>query len=1315
MGKGTIGGKIVLEGEKQYKQALKEIKTAQTELKSELKLCSTEFKNNEKSIEALKQKHSIMAKQVEQSSKKVDTYQKMLVASQNAQEQAAEKVDKLKKSLEEETKKLEALSKAEDTTNEALEEQKAKLDGIKDALESANRNYTAANEKTTRYQTALNHANVELMEMKESLRENDRALEEANNQLEPLNDELNEYGKNVNQASDGTQVFGDVLKANLTSEVIVQSVRALTDAVKDAATACIETGMQFEASLSNVKALSGASEEEMSLLAEKAKEMGANTMFSASQAADAFGYMALAGWDTKQMLEGIEPVLNLAAAANMDLAEASDIVTDYLTAFNLEAKDAGKFTDQLAYAMANSNTDVTMLGEAYKNCAATAASLNYSVEETTAVLMTMANAGIKGGEAGTALSAIMTRLATNTSECADNLGAYGVRIYDANGKMNSLSSILQGVSDVWGTLSDQEQAALAKSIAGTNHYAKLQTIMSGLSEAAEESGMSFQSYAEALNSCDGNAKAMADTMQDNLKGKLTILESSLDALKQSAYETFDESLKLGVDGATNAVSRLNTEVKSGSLHVSLNKLGKELSEMAISGAELGEKVLPKIVDGATWLLDNASIIAAGLGGIVTAQVAMNKVIPVIQAASSAWIAYKTANEGATISQWALNAAMNANPVGIIITALAGLTAATIAYTVSLENEKTEAEIAFETLKSGYDSVVASSKELAESSKDFTENTQGEYQYVQSLVAELEDLNSKETLSATEKKRVSDITKELNARYSELNLQIDKQTGKIASNQENWKNLINTQLKQAQLSKVQEELLNIYEQQAENEYNLWDIEQKLAANDEERIRINERLIELQNRGVDATMAEMDEMQKLYDEGERLEEQDRILADEKQKLTASNEELNESTQELNQFMEDSLSVTIDAAGNIQTLGESAGNASAGFSQLNAEVSEAMQEMAGNVLESVQSQMNVFEAFGSSVEISKEELIANLDSQIEGIEKWADNLQILASRGIDEGLLQKLSELGPEGSAYVQAFVEMTDEELADYGEKFSQAAVVPEEVTSQIMASYEELGRSNAEAYKKAQIEHITGVALEEMVQAGYEVGTQTDVAVSEGIRESDATKKAMESMVDEAIESANKQKANQAKDIGKGMVEDIGSGISGSTSAVDAAIRVADDTLNTLSGRMTGDNAVKIGQNMTEGIATGIEKGTQALINAANRLAESVVSVMNSKTQAGMQQSYNSASASSQSYSTSRSVINSISSDKRSVNSVSTESNSQYERSMQSIATEIKSLKSELSKTDRVEVTVGLEPNSQQLFDEMRYQSKIYKESTGQSL
>ena len=215
---------------------------------------------------------------------------------------------------------------------------------------------------------------------------------------------------------------------------------------------------------------------------------GATTKFTAGESADALSYMALAGWNTQSMLEGISPVLNLAAAANMDLAQASDIVTDYLTAFGLKASDTTHFVDVMAYAMANSNTNVIQLGEAYKACAATATSLGYSVEETTAVLATMANAGVKGGEAGTALNAIFTRLATNTKECGDTLAEYGVQIYDAHGNMQSLSSILTGMAGIWDTLTDQEQANLAKVIAGTNQYSKLQTIMAGCSEAAAEGG-----------------------------------------------------------------------------------------------------------------------------------------------------------------------------------------------------------------------------------------------------------------------------------------------------------------------------------------------------------------------------------------------------------------------------------------------------------------------------------------------------------------------------------------------------------------------------------------------------------------------------------------------------------------------------------------------------------------------------------------------------------------------------------------------------------------------------------------------------------
>ena len=353
-------------------------------------------------------------------------------------------------------------------------------------------------------------------------------------EVDKLKDQQVDLKKTMDEAGEGAKGFGeksvqalDAVESVLATAGIAKALGEIKDAYMD----CINTAGDFEASMSNVEALSGASGDELEALSDKAKEMGASTKFTAGESADALSYMALAGWNTQSMLEGISPVLNLAAAANMDLAQASDIVTDYLTAFGLKASDTTHFVDVMAYAMAHSNTDVIQLGEAYKACASTATSLGYSVEETTAVLATMANAGVKGGEAGTALNAIFTRLATNTKKCGDELANYGVNIYDAQGNMQSLSSILTGIAGVWGDLTDQEQANLAKTIAGTNQYSKLQTIMAGCSEAAAEGGQSFSDYTEALNNCAGSADKMAGTMLDNMNGRLVLMQSAADGLK----------------------------------------------------------------------------------------------------------------------------------------------------------------------------------------------------------------------------------------------------------------------------------------------------------------------------------------------------------------------------------------------------------------------------------------------------------------------------------------------------------------------------------------------------------------------------------------------------------------------------------------------------------------------------------------------------------------------------------------------------------------------------------------------------------------
>jgi len=314
----------------------------------------------------------------------------------------------------------------------------------------------------------------------------------------------------------------------------------VTTAIVALGTAAVTTTADFETAMSKVKSLISSSstdlEGDMERLEEAAREAGETTKFSATEAAEAMSYMGLAGWSADEMIDGLDGVLNLAAASEMDLATASDIVTDYLSAFGLTAADSGTLVDKMAYAMSNSNTSTEQLGEAYKNCAATATQLGYGLDETTAALMVMADAGIKGGEAGTALSSIMTRLGNNTSGCTDMLESYGIEVYDAQGNVNSLSNILSGMQGIWADLTDEEKANLAYVVAGKTAQSELMTVLG-------ESTGSFQAYQEGLANCTGTAENMAEIMQDNLSGQLTILKSQLQELAISFGEILMPTIK----------------------------------------------------------------------------------------------------------------------------------------------------------------------------------------------------------------------------------------------------------------------------------------------------------------------------------------------------------------------------------------------------------------------------------------------------------------------------------------------------------------------------------------------------------------------------------------------------------------------------------------------------------------------------------------------------------------------------------------------------------------------------------------------------
>lgn len=313
----------------------------------------------------------------------------------------------------------------------------------------------------------------------------------------------------------------------------------------------IDTYKDFEAAMSQVKAVSGATGSEFDKLTAKAKEMGATT-FTATQSAEAFNYMAMAGWDSQQMLDGIEGILNLAAASGEDLGTTSDIVTDALTAFGLKASDAAHFSDVLAQSAASANTNVSMMGESFKYVAPIAGAMKYSVEDTSLALGLMANASVKGSMAGTSLKTALANMAAPTDKMATAMKKYGISLTDSNGNMKTLKGVLDNLRSSLGGLSETEKTAAASTIFGKE-------AMSGMLAIINATESDYNKLAESINNADGAASKMSDTMLDNLEGSITLLQSAMDGVKIS----FGERLSPYVRGIADWLTEQMPEVEQG--------------------------------------------------------------------------------------------------------------------------------------------------------------------------------------------------------------------------------------------------------------------------------------------------------------------------------------------------------------------------------------------------------------------------------------------------------------------------------------------------------------------------------------------------------------------------------------------------------------------------------------------------------------------------------------------------------------------------------------------------------------------------------
>ena len=348
---------------------------------------------------------------------------------------------------------------------------------------------------------------------------------------------------------------------------------AAATAVAGIGTAAIKVGSDFEAGMSKVQAISGASSTEMEQLSEKAKEMGAKTKFSATESAEAFQYMAMAGWKTADMLDGIEGIMNLAAASGEDLATTSDIVTDALTAFGLSASDATHFSDVLAQASSNSNTNVGMMGETFKYVAPVAGALGFSIEDCATAIGLMANSGIKASQAGTALRSILSRMANPTDAVSTAMDKMGLSLTNSDGSMKSLKEVMSDLRTGFAGLTEAEKTQMAATLGG-------QEAMSGLLAIVNASDEDYQKLEDAIYNADGAAEKMADTMNDNLPGAITLCKSAMESVGIALYEEVQEPMKDTVKAVTGMLEDMNEAMAENGFNGLIEAFGNSLAELA---------------------------------------------------------------------------------------------------------------------------------------------------------------------------------------------------------------------------------------------------------------------------------------------------------------------------------------------------------------------------------------------------------------------------------------------------------------------------------------------------------------------------------------------------------------------------------------------------------------------------------------------------------------------------------------------------------------------------------------------------------------
>ena len=847
--------------------------------------------------------------------------------------------------------------------------------------------------------------------LKREIEATTQKLNDYKTQLNSTDNALEEVAEETEKAGNATNEFWTLVGANVTSEAIIRGFEKLADGITKISKAAFETGSQFESSMSQVAATMGITTDEIAkgsdkftLLSNAAKKCGEETMFSASQAGDALNYLALAGYDAEKAAATLPKVLTLAAAGGLDLAYASDLVTDSMAALGMETDELDNYIDEMAKTAQKSNTSVAQLGEATLVCAGAVSLTQQDLETMNAELGVLANNGIKGAEGGTHLRNVLLSLSAPTDKAEIALKDLNVEVKDGEGNMRNLNDIMIDLNAALDDMGSADKAAKIKTIFNKTDIAAVNALMKATTGE-------FSNLKAEISDCAGAAADMQKTMTDNLQGKLTILQSALEGLGIAFYEVFDDNAKNAVDAATGAVGELTEAIKDGDLGVSLENLSDEFEVFMDNIILFAQDALPGLIDGATWFLDN-----------------LDTITTLLEALGLGYLAYEGYAVAATIATEGFTAALSLNPIGLAVAAIAGLS--TVLVNVWKDAEKASPEI--ELFARNCENLANKTNKLAESTDSMVNGFDGQYEIAHRLKKRLEEISDPMTGLITDQKEATKVIGELNALVPDLNLYIDDQGNILSSTTENWRDYIDEMLNQAQVEAMTERLTELEKDKLDTEEKLFEAQSKMSDGTKDLIDDYQEYMDLTERICDLTKEEEARYDELHQTIYNLSNEDQRLLEGHYKEQQALENLAQSEDFLLDKLEEVRQKTEEAAAATDEYGDSmddAGESATTLQGLLAELDEDYEKNKESAVKSLEGQREAFEKLNEGAHESVDDIKEHMEKQAQGMKEYADLIAeataIMDQQPESGGLLNYYISQGPEAAGELKNLVDAFNE--------------------------------------------------------------------------------------------------------------------------------------------------------------------------------------------------------------------------------------------------------------------------------------------------